>query len=69
MLLPDEMIETRLQDWISACLSAINAAPKEFASELFSALSMAGRVERNGRGHRQKIEEEHRSTLTFFRLG
>lgn len=73
VLLPDEMIETRLQDcsqdWISACLSAINAAPQEFASELFSALSLAVRVERNGRIPRQKIEEEQRSTLTFFRPG
>ena len=50
-LLPDELIEARLKDcsqnWISACLSAIKAAPEEFAREVLGAVSMAMRVERN----------------------
>ena len=74
-LLPEEMIETRLkdcsQDWISACLSAINAAPKEFAEELLCAMSLAVRVERNRRmtAPTQAPEPENRSTLTFFHPG
>ena len=73
VLLPDEMIETRLQDcsqdWISACLSAIKAAPQEFASELFSALSLAVRVERNGRIPSQKIEGEQRAASSGMPRG
>lgn len=74
-LLPDQMIETRLkdcsQDWISACMSAINAVPEEFASEVLGAVSMAVRVERIRNGPRRKpeVEPERRSTLTFFRPG
>ena len=73
--LPDEMIETRLkdcsQDWISACLSAMNAVPKEFAEELLCAVSLAVRVGRNRRmtAPRQEPEPERRSTLTFFHPG
>ena len=74
-LLPDEMIETRLkdcsQDWISACMSAINAAPEEFAGEVLGAVSMAVRVERIQRGTKPQpeVEPERRSTLTLFHPG
>ena len=74
-LLPDQMIETRLkdcsQDWISACRSAIKAAPAEFATELLCAVSLAVRVERNKRmtTPTQESEPERRSTLTFFHPG
>ena len=74
-LLPNQLIETRLkdcsQDWLSACLSAIKAAPEEFASEVLGAVSMAVRVERNRRGTKPQpeVETERRSTLTFFHPG
>ena len=72
-LLPDQMIETRLkdcsQDWISACGTAIKAAPEEFASELLSALSLAVRVDRNRCATAPEPEIERRSTLTFFHPG
>ena len=74
-LLPIQMIETRLkdcsQDWISACMSAINAAPTAFASEVLGVVSFAVRVERNGRATKpqREAEPERRSTLTFFRPG
>lgn len=72
VLLPDQMIETRLkdcsQDWISACRSAINAAPAKFASDVLGALSLAVRVERNKRATKPRLDAgtERRSTLTFF---
>ena len=72
-LLPGEMIETRLkdcsQDWISACQSAIAAAPEEFVDDLLSAISLAVRVERNRRANAPAPETERRSTLTFFHPG
>ena len=74
-LLPIQMIETRLkncsQDWISACMSAINAAPTACASEVLGVVSFAVRVERNGRATKpqREAEPERRSTLTFFRPG
>ena len=71
--LPNEMIETRLkdcsQDWISACLTAMNAAPEAFAEELLSAVALAVRVERNRRATAPEPEIETRSTLTFFHPG
>ncbi len=74
-LLPDELIETRLKDcsqnWISACLSAIKAAPEEFAREVLGAVLMAMRVERNKRDTKPQpeVETARRSTLTFFHPG
>lgn len=72
-MLPVEMIETRLkdcsQDWISACLAAIDATPEPFANEVLGAVSLAVRVERNGHRIKQEVETERRSTLTFFRPG
>ena len=74
-LLPVEMVETRLkdcsQDWISACMSAINAVPEEFAGEVLGAVSMAVRVDRIRRRSRPQPEgePERRSTLTFFHPG
>ena len=68
-LLPGEMIETRLkdcsQDWISACQSAIAAAPEEFVDDLLSAISLAVRVERNRRANAPMPETERRQRSLF----